>query len=91
MSAAPIGLGPVRVRSGGEGEALSFAGEVLEIVIERAYAPGAPIELAIERPDGPLALRGKTIGSKKREDGRFVVRLRLVSLRREDRARLGSA
>ena len=83
-----MSLGPVRVASGGEGEALGFAGEVLEIVIERAYAPGAPVEMTIDRPDGPLAVRGKTIGSKRGADGRFLVRLRLVSLRREDRARL---
>jgi hypothetical protein len=36
----------------------------------------------------PVRLRAKTIGSKRRADGRFVVRLRVIDLRREDRARL---
>lgn len=84
-------LGAVRVAEGGQGEAISFSGEVLQIVIERAYAPGAPVSLELAHATGPIALTGKTIGSKRREDGRFDVRLRLVSLRREDRERLRGA
>jgi hypothetical protein len=83
-------LGPVKVEQGGEGEALSVAGEVLHIVIDRAYAPGAPISMSVARADGELGLRGKTIGSKRREDGRFDVKLRLVSLSRVDRERLAT-
>jgi hypothetical protein len=83
-------LGPVRVEQGGEGDALTVAGEVLHIVIDRPYAPGAPISMTITRADGALGLRGKTIGSKRRDDGRFDVRLRLVSLSRTDRARLST-
>lgn len=82
------GLGAVRVAEGGQGEAIAVAGEVMHIVLERAYAPGAPLTLELDHASGTLALRGKTIGSKRREDGRFDVRLRLVSLRREDREKL---
>ena len=81
-------LGPVLVEQGGEGEALSVAGEVLHLVIDRPYAPGAPVSMTVTRADGELRLRGKTIGSKRRDDGRFDVKLRLVSLSRIDRARL---
>ena len=81
-------LGPVKIAGGGEGEALAFAGEVLHVVIDRAFAPGAPLAIELAHASGPLSLSGKTIGSKRREDGRFDVRVRLVSLRREDRARL---
>jgi hypothetical protein len=92
-------LGAVKVLEGGEGEALSFSGEVLHVVLSRAYAPGAPITLELAHPTGPLSLRGKTIGSKRRAvvgeapvgeaaAPSFDVRLRVVSLRREERARL---
>lgn len=84
-------LGPVRVAGGGQGEAISFSGEVLHVVLERAFAPGAPLSLELAHATGPLSLSGKTIGSKRREDGRFDVRLRLVSLRREEREKLSGA
>lgn len=84
-------IGAVKVAGGGQGEAISFAGEVMHLVLERAFAPGAPLSLELAHPSGSMSLTGKTIGSKRREDGRFDVRLRLVSLRREDRAKLGSA
>ncbi|MCZ7687520.1 MAG: hypothetical protein M5U28_55795 [Sandaracinaceae bacterium] len=61
---------------------------MLHLVLPRAFAPGAPLALTLELEDGALELTGKTIGSKRREDGRFDVRARLISLRREDRARL---
>lgn len=92
MTAEP--LGSVVVEQGGRGEAQSVAGEVMHLVIDRPYAPGAPIALAVAlraaaADTRELVLRAKTIGSKRRDDGRFDVRVRLVSLRREDRARLG--
>ncbi|MBX3274149.1 MAG: hypothetical protein KF729_28035 [Sandaracinaceae bacterium] len=77
---------------GGGGEALAFDGEeVLACALDRAFAPGAPIELALSAGEAALALRGKAIGSKRRLDGRFDVRVRLVSLRREDREALSRA
>ncbi|MDQ3034170.1 MAG: hypothetical protein M3Y87_17310 [Myxococcota bacterium] len=83
-------LGPVRDARGGEGEASSLAGEILHVVLGHPYAPGAPISLRLTRSDGELSLEGRTIGSKRREDGRYDVRLRLVNLTREHRARLAT-
>ena len=83
-----MSLGAVRVDQGGEGEAISLTGEVLEVVIDRPYAPGAPVRLRLARGDGEMTLEGRTIGSKRRSDARFDVRLRLVSLTREQRANL---
>lgn len=79
---------PVELASGDRGEALSWSRDVLHLALPRAFAPGAPIAFTIELEGTAMALTGKTIGSKKREDGRFDVRARLISPRREDRARL---
>jgi hypothetical protein len=75
----------LRVREGGEGEALRLEGEVLHTVIDRAFAPGAPLGITLAVGDASLALAVKTIGSKRRDDGRFDVRLRLTNVRREER------
>ncbi|HEY8432146.1 MAG TPA: hypothetical protein VIL20_27405 [Sandaracinaceae bacterium] len=79
---------PVELASGGSGEAVAWAGEVLSLVLPRAFAPGAPIAFSIALEGGALSLSGKTVGSKRRADGRFDVRVRLLNLRREERARL---
>lgn len=85
-----MSLGTVKVDQGGEGEAISLAGEVLHVVIDRPYAPGAPIAMRLARADGEMKIEGRTIGSKRRDDARFDVRVRLVSFTREQRARLGA-
>jgi hypothetical protein len=95
----------VALPDGALGEAVRFEAEVLHLILPRAFAPGAPLPLRAvlgDRGAGdpgagdsgvgePLELAGKTLGSKRREDGRFDVRARLVSLRRTDRERLASA
>lgn len=86
-----MSIGKIEVAQGGEGEALTLTGEALHIVIDRAYAPGAPISMSVFLPDETLALQGRTIASKRRPDGRFDVRLRLVNLTREARSRLVNA
>jgi hypothetical protein len=79
---------PVVLSGGGEGEAARLEGEVLHLILARAFAPGAPVAFEATLAGGRVALTGKTIGSKRRDDGRFDVRLRMTNLRREDRARL---
>jgi hypothetical protein len=78
----------VVVRDHGEAHAIAWAGEVLELVCERAHPPGRPLALSVQLPEAALTLNGKTIGSKLRADGKFDVRLRLSSVRREQRAAL---
>ena len=80
-----------RFASGEEGFAVALDGLLLDVVSSGAHAPGRPVEVVLELPDGPLPLRAKSRGSRRREDGRFDVRLRLVELRREERARLEPA
>ena len=69
---------------GGEGGWIGFAGEVLEVLSPTPYAPGAPISLEV---DG-IPLQGKALGSKRQDDGRFHVRMRMINLRREHREML---
>jgi hypothetical protein len=79
---------PIELDVEGEGEALRLEGEVLVTVLARAFAPGAPVSFRATIDGQAIRLQAKTIGSKKRDDGRFDVRLRLTNLRREHRARL---
>lgn len=82
--------GTVRVDEGGEGELVRLSGEVLYTVLDRAFAPGRPLRLRVTLlgVEEVLPVQGKVIGSKKRDDGRFDVRLRLINLRREHREQL---
>jgi hypothetical protein len=85
-----MSLGSVALEGGGRGEALMLEGEVLRMVLDRALPPGTPIVVTLARAELELRLQGKTLGSKRLEDGRYEVRVRLVNLRREDRVRLRS-
>ena len=78
----------VVLAAGGEGEAARIEGEVLHLIPARAFAPGAPVALEATIEGEAVALTGKSIGSKRRDDGRFDVRLRMTNLRREERLRL---
>ncbi len=79
-----------RLGDGSDAEVSALDGERVALVSARAFAPGAPIAIEVATPDGTLALAGKCLGSKRRADGRFDVRARLVSLRREERDRLAA-
>lgn len=72
------------------GEALRFEGGVLHVVLDRAFAPGKPTDLQLTLGGDTLSLRGKSLGSKRREDDRFDVRLRMLSLRKGERAALAA-
>lgn len=80
----------VRV-TGGEGELVALEGEVITAVFARAFAPGAPVKMEASLGEAAHAVEGKTIGSRRREDGRFDVRLRAINLRRETREALAQA
>jgi hypothetical protein len=77
--------------SGGEGELVSHDGDRASLVSPTAFAPGQPLTFDALLDDGPLALEARTLGSKKREDGRFDVRVRLINLSRDRRERLARA
>jgi hypothetical protein len=73
---------------GATGEALAFAGEVVDLALPRAFAPGTPVRGTITIDGVNVSIDGRVIQSKRRGDGRFDVRARLVSLPRVDRLRL---
>ncbi len=82
----------MKIRLGEDaGEAVRFEGEVLSLILPRAFAPGAPIEFVAELDGESVELGGKTVGSKRREDDRFDVRVRMTNLRRTHRERLREA
>lgn len=81
---------PLRLSTGEPAELVSLDGIQAVLVSPRPFAPGAPMSFeALVEPE-PVALEGKSHGSKRRPDDRFDVRLRLVNLRRADRERLAS-
>jgi hypothetical protein len=81
----------VRFGDGSEGHAVAFERTIMHAVGDNAYAPGRPLELTLRLEGEAVEVRGKAIGSKKRDDGRFDLRIRLIDLRRDDRARLEAA
>ena len=80
----------LRLDSGEDAHPIRFDGNLLILHSPRAYAPGAPIRFALVlEEDHPV--EGRTIGSKRIDDGVFEVRLRFVNLRRADRELLTQA
>jgi hypothetical protein len=78
--------------TGEPGRVVSWDGTVLVFQSPRAFAPGAPIKLALALADGPLDVELKAIGSRRAEgEPLFQVRARAMNLRREQRARLDAA
>jgi hypothetical protein len=81
----------LRLSDGEFAEGVDLEGEKFALVSPRAFAPGAPVEMTAELAEGELQLVGKSLGSKRRSDGRFDVRVRLINLRREQRQQLHEA
>jgi hypothetical protein len=75
----------LRLDNGEEVTAVSFDGNLLTLHSPQPYAPGAPIKLTLLLEEEARPLEGRTIGSKRIEEGAFEVRLRFVNLRRADR------
>lgn len=75
----------IRLESGEEAEAQTWDGSVLTLHGPRAFAPGSPVCFVAKLEHGERTFEGRTLGSKRIEEGRFEVRMRLVNLRRDDR------
>lgn len=81
----------VRLEDGRAAEAVAFEDGQVVLLSPRAFAPGAPVAFEAALPEGPQALAGKTVRCRRRDDGRFEVRLRPVNLRRDQREALEAA
>lgn len=79
--------------SGERAKAVEWKADVLALICPNAFAPGQPLELTASHEGSAqsVALVGKSAGSKRRPDGAFDVRVRIHSLRREQRAWLEAA
>lgn len=75
----------LRLETGEEGDATAIDGDVLTLSSPRAFAPGAPIRFSASSGETVRSFEGRTIGSKRIDDGHFEVRMRFVNLRRVDR------
>jgi len=82
---------PAELGDGSSATAVGFAAERLTLIVDRAYPPGRPLSPVLTLPGATVPLQGKTISSKRREDARFDVHLKLTSLRREQREALSHA
>ncbi len=79
----------LRFEEGGEGEVTTLSGNILTAVAPSAFPPGKPMSFSVVLAENEvLALEGRSLGSRRRPDGRFDLRMRLVNLRREARDRL---
>jgi hypothetical protein len=81
---------PLRDRHGDTIELMSFDGKQFELVGPRAFAPGQPLVLEMSLGPG-YRLELKSLGSKKRADGRFDIRARATTLAKGAREMLEQA
>jgi hypothetical protein len=68
-------------------ELVAFDGKHFRLVSPKAFAPGQPLPLTLDEP-AALQLDLKSLGSVLRADGRYDVRARAATLRKEARALL---
>lgn len=78
-----------RLADGTDIQAVQFDGRLLHLVCPGALAPGQPADVTLSF-DAPFTLMVRTVGSRRRDDGAFDVRCRIVNLRREHREKLES-
>ncbi len=62
-----------------------FERGTLTLVSDRAVAPGTPVTLDAGAASSGFSFQGKSLGSVRRPDGSFQVRVRPLNLRREHR------
>src|SRR5882672_2952130 len=84
---------PVTFSDGAVATAVAYDKQalMLTLICDRAHPPGRPLALIAYTGAEDLPLQGRSGGNKRRDDGSFTVTMRLVSLRREQRALLEGA
>ncbi len=79
---------PLRIEDTLAGSAVGCDGPTLSAISPKAFPPGRPLVLHLASAAGELRLETRTISSKKRDDGRFDLRVRFTNLRKEARTQL---
>jgi hypothetical protein len=82
----------VRIGTDEVASARAWDGSTLQLTAANAHPPGQPLTLTLwpERADA-LQLGARSLGSRRRADAGFDLRVRLVNLSRESRERLAQA
>ena len=75
----------------GKGELVSFTRDQLHAIGPVPYAPGTPIRLNVALTEVSIPIEAKCGGSKRREDGRFDLTLRVINMRRLHREAIMAA
>ena len=80
----------VTIDAGGQGRATAFAGEVLTVRIDRPYAVGTPLVIAVNGSGIEATIETKVVAAR-RIDDLFELRLRGIHARKDLRERLTEA
>jgi hypothetical protein len=67
---------------------LAFDGRWLVLEAPRAWAPGSPMALRVELGGATHPLDARSLGSRRVAEGRYQIKLRMVSLSRVGRKAL---
>jgi hypothetical protein len=87
----PAGI-PLHIADGLAGHAIGCDAGRLRFVSPKSFPPGQPLALTLQpSAAAPLPLTARCVGSKRRDDGLFDVRARLINLDRATREALAEA
>jgi hypothetical protein len=66
-------------------------GLVVRLASPNAFPPGQPLTIAFQHEGSDVRLEARTIGSKRRDEETFELRVRLINLRKDAREALERA
>lgn len=80
---------PARIQGELEGALEHVEGLVVQLRTPKAFPPGQPLSFTLQGGAGTeLRYEARSIGSKRRDDGAFELRARLINLRKDAREAL---
>ena len=82
---------PVQIAGEHAGAIEQIEGLVLQLRSPKPFPPGQPLVLLISTGGASVRLDARTIGSKRRDDAPFELRVRLINLRKDAREALERA
>ena len=82
---------PVQIAGQLAGTLEAIEGLLLTLASPKAFPPGQPLALLVSPEAAAVRLDARAIGSKRRDDGMFELRVRLINLRKEAREALERA